>query len=660
MRTRRCEWPLSGRPRPRAARTAYPGIASDHGHDSGRAHEHRRASFRRLGAVGDRPDRAPLARARTRAPHGRGRGRAIRRLAIRGAPLIGVAGAYGVVLRSHGTPRRRRSRGPATSCEAARPTAVNLSAAVDRVHRTASAAGTDRLAAALDEARAIEAEEEAASDSIAAHGAELLAGARRDPHPLQHRRARGARPRHGARRSSPSWPQRGTLESVLATESRPLLQGARLTTYELARLNIPHELIVDSAAAGLIAGGAVDAVIVGCDRVAANGDVANKVGTYGLALAARAADIPFVVAGPTSTIDPNAPDGAHIAIEERDPDEVRIAGRPPHHARGHPLPEPRLRRHARGARHRARHRARNRPVPRRGGARRASRRHDQMRVARSFAPGDVRIEDAPEPEPGPGEVVCDVLACGVCGSDVTDWYIAPRLPAVLGHEVDRNRAVGRRRRHRTGPRRRAWPSTTTPRAASAGVAGAATRRCASGSARRGSTPAGSPSACGSCPELVPELLELPDGLDPIDGDVHRAARVRAPRPGPGGPARRRLAARSRRGRQWPAPDRGRARPGSRGGVGARAATRAPRASRGVGRRAPRQRARRRRDRVHAQARGDRVGGRQRWRPAARSACTRHRRRTRRPGSTPPRCTCARSRCSPATRPAPATCGRRSS
>lgn len=123
---------------------------------------------------------------------------------------------------------------------------------------------------------------------------------------------------------------RGSLEHVLATESRPLLQGARLTAYELTKLGIPYELIVDSAAAGLIAGGAADAVIVGCDRVAANGDVANKVGTYGLALAARAAGIPFVVAGPTSTIDPDTPTGAEIVIEERAPEEVRSAA-------GHPL-----------------------------------------------------------------------------------------------------------------------------------------------------------------------------------------------------------------------------------------------------------------------------------------------------------------------------------
>jgi eIF-2B alpha/beta/delta-like uncharacterized protein len=120
--------------------------------------------------------------------------------------------------------------------------------------------------------------------------------------------------------------QRGGLELAIATESRPLLQGARLTVYELAKLGIPHQLAVDSAAAGLIAGGEVDAVIVGCDRVAANGDVANKVGTYGLALAAQAAGIPFVVAGPTTTIDPGCPDGAAIEIEERAADEVRHAG----------------------------------------------------------------------------------------------------------------------------------------------------------------------------------------------------------------------------------------------------------------------------------------------------------------------------------------------
>ena len=113
---------------------------------------------------------------------------------------------------------------------------------------------------------------------------------------------------------------------VLATETRPLLQGARLTTWELRGAGVPHELVVDGAAPGLIARGEVDAVITGCDRVAANGDVANKVGTYPLALAAQAASIPFVVAGPTSSIDPATASGADIVIEERPADEVRRAG----------------------------------------------------------------------------------------------------------------------------------------------------------------------------------------------------------------------------------------------------------------------------------------------------------------------------------------------
>ena len=113
---------------------------------------------------------------------------------------------------------------------------------------------------------------------------------------------------------------------MLACEARPLLQGARLTVWELVRMGIPHELLVDAAAAGLIRRGEVDAVIVGMDRVAANGDVANKVGTYALALAAGAAGIPFVVAGPVSSIDAATPSGEAIEIEERDADEVRAAG----------------------------------------------------------------------------------------------------------------------------------------------------------------------------------------------------------------------------------------------------------------------------------------------------------------------------------------------
>jgi methylthioribose-1-phosphate isomerase len=251
---------------------------------------------------------------------------AIRRLAIRGAPLIGVAAAYGVAVELARDPGGDALERACRDLRDARPTAVNLARAVDRVHAAVlDADPANRSAAALAAARAIHAEELAASASIAAHGADLLARAGRI---LTHCNtgALAAPGRGTALGVIAELAQRGSLEGVLVTESRPLLQGARLTVYELSRLGIAHELIVDSAAAGLIASGALDAVIVGCDRVAANGDVANKVGTYSLALAAEAAGIDFVVAGPTSTIDAGASGGDRIQIEERDGDEVRRAG----------------------------------------------------------------------------------------------------------------------------------------------------------------------------------------------------------------------------------------------------------------------------------------------------------------------------------------------
>jgi len=248
---------------------------------------------------------------------------AIRTLAIRGAPLIGVAAAYGVALELARDPSPEALERACGTLSNARPTAVNLARAVERV-RAAARSGTSPAASALAEARAIHREEEAASDAIAAHGAALLAGARTI---LTHCNtgALAAPGRGTALAVVAELAARGSLELVLVTESRPLLQGARLTAYELARLGIPYQLVVDAAAPGLIASAAADAVIVGCDRVAANGDVANKVGTYGLALAARAAGVPFVVAGPTSTIDTACPSGAQITIEERGPEEVRLA-----------------------------------------------------------------------------------------------------------------------------------------------------------------------------------------------------------------------------------------------------------------------------------------------------------------------------------------------
>jgi methylthioribose-1-phosphate isomerase len=237
---------------------------------------------------------------------------------VRGAPLIGIAAGYGLALEvaaaTDPEPGMRTLR-------EARPTAVNLAWAVDRVWAAAQSGGAE---AARAEAERIEAEEEAASGAIAAHGADLLAGARRI---LTHCNT-GALATGGAGSALGvirELAARGEVD-VLASETRPLLQGARLTVWELARDGIPVTLAVDGAAAGLMRRGEIDAVIVGCDRVAANGDVANKVGTYAHALAARAAGIPFVVAGPTSSVDPLLPSGDDIEIEERDAEEVRRPG----------------------------------------------------------------------------------------------------------------------------------------------------------------------------------------------------------------------------------------------------------------------------------------------------------------------------------------------
>ena len=243
---------------------------------------------------------------------------AIQTLAIRGAPLIGVAGAYGLALelqRADGLGRDAASE----LLRATRPTAVNLAHALDRVR-----AADDPVA----EARTIEREEEEASHALAAHGADFLGGVATV---LTHCNTGflAAPGRGTALAAIAELHARGALKRVIATETRPLLQGARLTTWELARLGVRHELIVDAAAAGIVGSGEVDAVVVGCDRVAANGDVANKVGTYGLALAAAAAEIPFMVVAPTSTIDPDCPSGADIVIEQRDPDEVRYAAGQP-------------------------------------------------------------------------------------------------------------------------------------------------------------------------------------------------------------------------------------------------------------------------------------------------------------------------------------------
>jgi methylthioribose-1-phosphate isomerase len=250
---------------------------------------------------------------------------AIRRLAVRGAPLIGIVAAYGLAMEIARRPGLGTLEDGAELLAAARPTAVNLGWAVERVRAAALGAGIATMAAAARaEAQRIHAEEDAASAAIARHGAEVLADARR----ILTICNTGALAAGGAGTALAVILERHRRGGarVLACETRPLLQGARLTAWELQRAGVPFELVVDSAAAGLIRRGEADAVIAACDRVARNGDVANKVGTYGLALAAGAAGIPFVIAGPTSSIDPELPHGDRIVIEERGAEEVVALG----------------------------------------------------------------------------------------------------------------------------------------------------------------------------------------------------------------------------------------------------------------------------------------------------------------------------------------------
>ena len=245
---------------------------------------------------------------------------AIRRLAVRGAPLIGIAAAYGLAMEVARDPEALESA--AALLAGARPTARNLGWAVERV----VAAGP---AAARETAEAIQREDEAASAALARHGADALEAVL-PPGPVTVMTHCNT----GALAASGRGTGLGVIAEladrrevrVLACEARPLLQGARMTVWELRRLSIEHALLVDAAAAGLLRGGAAHAVVTGFDRVAANGDVANKVGTYGLALAASAAGVPFVAAGPSSSIDLRLPAGDAIEIEERGADEVRAAG----------------------------------------------------------------------------------------------------------------------------------------------------------------------------------------------------------------------------------------------------------------------------------------------------------------------------------------------
>jgi methylthioribose-1-phosphate isomerase len=233
---------------------------------------------------------------------------AIRTLAVRGAPAIGVAAAYGMALTAlRGDDLAEAERELASS----RPTAVNLFWALEQMRDDPTPA----------RARALHAEEVDRCKRMAAHAAELFTPGTRA---LTHCNAGGLATGGygsavGALRAA--W-ERGLLASVLVDETRPLLQGARLTAWELEAVGIPHAVIADSAAASLMAQGEVDLIVTGADRIAANGDTANKIGTYSLAVLAKHHGIPFYVVAPTSTVDGATPTGADIPIEERDPAEV--------------------------------------------------------------------------------------------------------------------------------------------------------------------------------------------------------------------------------------------------------------------------------------------------------------------------------------------------
>jgi methylthioribose-1-phosphate isomerase len=235
---------------------------------------------------------------------------AIRRLAVRGAPAIGLAAAYGLALEEiHG----RDVHAAADMLRATRPTAVNLGWAIDQ-----ALAGGGSLVERANSLAAAQLEQDL---RIGEHGAQLLPP---DARVLTHCNtgplATGGAGTAGAALSA-AW-RSGRLASVWVDETRPLLQGARLTAWELGREGIPYEVVPDSAAGALMSRGLVDAVIVGADRIAANGDVANKIGTYAVAALADRHGVPFYVAAPRSTIDPDTPDGASIPIEERAPEEV--------------------------------------------------------------------------------------------------------------------------------------------------------------------------------------------------------------------------------------------------------------------------------------------------------------------------------------------------
>ena len=260
---------------------------------------------------------------------------AIKTLQVRGAPAIGICAAFGVLVAVRACDSASRSAFVRTACEAAdylatsRPTAVNLFWALDRMRGICTHADGETTAAELfgwleSEAMAILAEDRDIGRRIGEAGAHLIG---EGMGVLTHCNA-GALATGGCGTAlAPLFHARadGTAFRVYADETRPLFQGARLTTWELQRAGIDVTLICDNMAAQVMREGKIDIVIVGADRVAANGDTANKIGTYGLAVLAQAHGIPFYVAIPSSTLDISLPDGAAIPIEQRDPEEITHA-----------------------------------------------------------------------------------------------------------------------------------------------------------------------------------------------------------------------------------------------------------------------------------------------------------------------------------------------
>jgi methylthioribose-1-phosphate isomerase len=254
---------------------------------------------------------------------------AIKQMKVRGAPAIGVAAAYGIALGARNIKAKDKAEFLSQfdrilkAFAAARPTAVNLFRAIDRMKKAAEKAGDipKTKQALIDEARRIHADEESATRRLSRLGAELI----KDGFTVLTHCNAGSLATAGygtALGVIKAAREQGKKIKVIATETRPLLQGACLTAWELMQEKIPVTLITDSMAGYFMSRGKVDCVIVGADRIAANGDTANKIGTYTLAVLAKENGVPFYVAAPTSTIDLSLKSGAEIPIEERNPEEV--------------------------------------------------------------------------------------------------------------------------------------------------------------------------------------------------------------------------------------------------------------------------------------------------------------------------------------------------